>query len=918
MRSAVHRAIEAEQEAPGAAAQAWSKPAGEVVAEWGSSVETGLSEREARHRLRGYGPNQLREPRAVTWLELLRNQLKSVIVWLLLSAAGLSFAVGDNLEGSAIVAAIVLTVVVGFLTELRAVRSMEALRRLGTVRARIRRDRIDRLVPAWELVPGDIVLFEGGDSITADARVVEASKLQADESALTGESVPVGKHVEPLPQETLLADRKNLLYKGATITRGSGVGVVVATGMSSEIGRIAALVEETEDETTPLEKRLAALGQKLVWLCLAIAAITSAIGIASGRGATLMIKTGIALAIAAIPEGLPVVATIALARGLWRLAARHALIKRLSAVETLGATSVIVADKTGTLTENRLSVVALRVGEDEYRVDGAIQIDSQPVDMAGARGLNKALEIAVLCNNASLSGEHPSGDPLEIALLRAGRLADMTRDDLISRWPEMREEAFDPDVKMMATVHRDRSVIGRGDPGTAGSGSAVRVAVKGAPESVLAASAAHWQPGGAQPLTDRIRRSILDDSERMARSGLRVLAVAEKSTARPDVDVYRGLTFVGLVGLADPPRREVLEPIAACRRAGIRVVMATGDQPATAASIATAVGIMGRGDTAVVSGADLAKPAESSAERRRALLSAPVFARVTPEQKLHIIDLYQDGGEIVAMTGDGVNDAPALRKAAIGIAMGLRGTEVAREAAEMVLEDDSFESIVLAVEQGRAIFENIRRFVIYLLSCNLSEILVVSGAILVGAPLPLLPLQILFLNLVTDVFPALALGFGKGDPNAMTRPPRDAREPIVTRQNWAMIAGYAALITGSTLAAMALVLNAGATRQVATSVTFLTLGFTQLWHVFNMRGRGSDAARNDVVRSPWVWGAIALCVVLLVAAALVPGLARVLHVAPLGAFEWTVIIGMSLVPLLVGQLVLGHATASGHLRQSSP
>lgn len=853
-----------------AGAAPWSLAVPDVLAAAGVT-EAGLDEREAVARLQDVGPNRLREVRRVRALVVLLGQFKSLIIVLLVAAAVLSIAVGDLLEGAAIAVTIALTITLGFLTELRAVRSMEALRKLGSVRARVRRDGVERAVDAVELVPGDIVLFEGGDRITADVRVVEASKLKADESALTGESISVRKNTEPVEAEALPADRANMLYKGATVTRGAGAGVVVATGMATELGRIAELVDEAHHEVTPLERKLEALGRRLLWICLAIAAGTIVAGIVGGRPAILMIETGIALAVAAIPEGLPVVATVALARGMWRLASRHALINRLSAVETLGATSVIVTDKTGTLTENRMSVVALPTDADIRRT---------------------AVEIAALCNNASLAGDEPSGDPLEVALLVAAA-AELDRDELIARYPEVREEAFDPEVKMMATVHRDDGSF--------------RVAVKGAPESVLEACSAVRRADGDAPLADGGRDELLERASTMAAGGLRVLAVAEKSTATAECDVYAELAFVALLGLADPPRSEVAAPLATCRRAGIRVVMATGDQAATATSIARSVELIDGDGARVVHGSELAELGSITEERRRELLAAQVFARVTPEQKLDIIELHQTSGAVVAMTGDGVNDAPALRKADIGIAMGQRGTDVAREAAEMVLVDDSFDSIVVAVEQGRAIFENIRRFVVYLLSCNLSEVLIVAGAVAVGAPLPLLPLQILFLNLVTDVFPALALGFGEGDPGAMARAPRDAREALVTRRGWAAIATYSGLITASVLGAMALAAALGADEREATSVSFLTLGFAQLWHVFNMRGRGTSVVANDVVRNPWVWTAIALSGLLIAATSMAP-LAVVLDVAPLSAVDWTIVIGMSAAPLVIGQVALGHSS----------
>ena len=855
----------------GARSSRWAQSAEAVAKELDVTVERGLSSAEVVRRRARFGRNQLREHENVSALTVLTNQFASVVVWLLVAAASLSLFLGDLLEATAIAAAVVLTVMLGFATELRAMRSMEALRRLGTQEARVRRDGEVTTVAAIELVPGDVILVDGGDRISADLRIARASRLQSDESVLTGESVPVGKRVDVLADDTPLADRRNMLYKGSSVARGSGLGIVVATGMRSELGRIASLVETSETEETPLERELAALGRTLLWACLVVAAATTLVGILGGRAATVMITTGVALAVAAIPEGLPVVATIALARGMWRLAARHALIKRLSAVETLGATNVILVDKTGTLTANQLSVVAWR------SADGA-----EPPAASEA-----ALEIAALCNNASFGNDAASGDPLEIALLRAARDGGLDLASLSTRLPRVREEAFDPNLKMMATVHRD--------------GGLFRVAVKGAPEAVMAACSSRRVGGANETLTPEMRASIETAEQHLAGDGLRVLALAERTSESQEGDLYADLSFVGLVGFADPPRVDVAEPLAACRAAGIRVIMATGDQPATAASIARSVKLTA-GEPRIVSGRELSEYLSNSDEQSD-LLMADVFARVAPDQKLHIVEALQSSGATVAMTGDGVNDAPALRRAQIGVAMGKRGTDVAREAADMVLVDDSFQSIVVAIEQGRAIFENVRRFVVYLLSCNLSEVLIVSGAILFRAPLALLPLQILFLNLVTDVFPALALGFSKGSPSAMSVDPRPANEPIVTRRHWASVVGYALVITAATLGAMAISLRAGATASEATSVSFLTLAFAQLWHVFNMRGANSSLRKSDVTSNPWVWGALGLCVALLALAAVGP-LADVLRVVPLDGAAWVTIATMSVVPLFVGQIAL--------------
>jgi P-type Ca2+ transporter type 2C len=820
----------------------WARPPEEVLRAQGVDAARGLGVREVLERRARHGPNRLRAARRRSAWSILLRQFASLIVVLLAAAAAVAFAMRDWVEGVAILAVIAINAAIGFFTELRAVRSMEALHRLGQASARVRREGAMREVPAAELVPGDIVVVEAGDVVTADLRLLKGSKLQANESALTGESAPVEKHERAVAADTPLAERDSMLYKGTALTRGAGEAVVVGTGLDTELGRITSLVEETEATATPLERRLDRLAHRLVWVTLVLAAAVAAAGLATGRELGLTIQTAIALAVATIPEGLPVVATIALARGMWRMARRNALINRLSAVETLGATAVICTDKTGTLTENRMTVqrFALREGRSE----------------------KEALEIGVLCNNA----EGEVGDPMEVALLAAAGKAGIDRAALLAGLPRAREEAFDPETRMMATFHR--------------TNAGLRIAIKGAPEAVITACT----------LDESEKKAWLRSNEALAAEGLRVLGLATAVAADESADPYGAPALVGLVALRDPPREDVREAIARCRAAGIRVVMVTGDQAVTARAIAEAVGL-GK-DLEVLPGSALGPSEKLSEEERQNLLRANVFARVSPRQKLDLIDLHQRSGAVVAMTGDGVNDAPALKKADIGIAMGKRGTQVAREAAAMVLTDDAFASIVAAMEQGRVIFDNIRRFVLYLLSCNVSEVMVVGLASLAAAPLPILPLQILFLNLVTDVFPALALGVGKGDPHVMRRAPRPASEAILERRHWIAIAIYGALITAATLGAFVvalLVLDLG--ERAAVSVSFLTLAFAQLWHVFNM----------GALRNPWVWGALGLCVALLAGAVYVPLFAEVLHVVRPDGSAWLVILGFSALPLVAGQ-----------------
>jgi Ca2+-transporting ATPase len=854
----------------------------------------GLSAREVRRRQQLAGFNLLRATKRTSSWRVLRAQFESLMVWLLAAASGISLVFGQITEAAAIVVVLLVNAAIGFVTEIKAVRSIEALRKLGGQRTNVRRGGRVLRVGAEQLVPGDIVLFEAGDTVTADLRLIESAAVASDESLLTGESVPVAKRNAAVAADRPLGERHGMLFKGTAVTRGSGEGIVVATGMASELGRISSLIEEAEPGQSPLERRLSRLSGQLVWLTLALAVVTTVTGIANGRDWALMLQTGIALAVAAVPEGLPVVATLVLARGVWQMARRNALVERLSAVEALGATTVICVDKTGTLTENRMSASRLAVA------GGVFQLGDRSEGAAQDAPARRALEIMALCNNASLGeadeqGEagHDVGDPMEVALLRAARYAGIERSTLLERWPEVREIAFRDDVKMMATLHR--------------RDGAVFVAVKGAPELVIARADRLRGETRIAPLDETGRRAWLARNEELARQGLRVLALAENShDIEPDRPLD-DLILVGLVGLIDPPRADVPEALQSCRDAGVRVVMMTGDQVSTAREIARRIGF---GDSPkVMDGATLAEAATQQ-DAVGELAGFDVFARVTPRQKLDLVRLYQHSGEIVAMTGDGVNDAPALQQADIGIAMAARGSDVAREAADIVLVDDAFSSIVAAVRHGRIIFDNLRKFCVYLLSCNLSEILVVSLAMLGGLPLPLLPLQILYLNLVTDVFPALALGMCGSSDNVMRRRPRDPRSSILGRRQWFAIAGHGLAITASTLAAFLLAQHLlAADPETALTVSFATLALAQVWHVFNMHDAEDRLFDNEVTRNPWVWLAVALCLGLTVVAVALPPLAEVLSLALPPRDAIILAVAASFVPLLAGQVALTVARA---------
>jgi Ca2+-transporting ATPase len=886
----------------------WSLRYEEVLEYLQVSVDKGLDVSEVKKRRRRYGPNRLKARKKKPAFRILVDQFMNLIILLLAVAAALSFTFGQSLEAAAIMVAILLNVAIGFFTELKAVRSMEALHRLSRVKVKVFRNGTTEEVLSDYLVPGDLVLFEAGDIIAADLRTIEASKVKADESTLTGESIPVEKGIDPVESEAPLPDRESMLFKGTSITSGSGKGVVVSIGMKTELGSISEMAEEAETETSPLEKRLRSLGHRLIWITLGIALFIALIGILTGHEVFLIIETSVALAVAAIPEGLPIVATIALARGMWRMARKNALMNQLSAVETLGSTTAVLTDKTGTLTENRMTVKKIDLPGDAENTVRDVEIK----DKGGPQNafvynegtfspsdhnvLAEILTTGVLCNNASLDPNSPDdmersfGDPMEVALLVAGAKAAIHRDELLKSMPEEKEEAFDNDTKMMATFHR----VDKG----------YKVAVKGAPESVInSCSKIITEENDSRVMSQKEKDKWLDMNGHLASEGLRVLALAIKAVDNPS-NPYEDLVFLGLFGLQDPPRDEVADAIKDCREAGIKVVMVTGDQPVTAKHVGISLGLVNDKNAEIFHGESLLGPEKLTQEDRKKVMETVLFARVTPKQKFDLVSLYQEKGEVVAMTGDGVNDAPALKKADIGIAMGQRGTQVAREASDMVLKDDSFNTILTAIGQGRAIFDNIRKFILFLLSGNVGEIMIVAFPMIVGSTLPILPLQILYLNMIGDVFPALALGIGKGDPSKMKEPPRDSKEPILTKRHWMVIVGYGLLIAATVLAAFWLALSGlGMETRHAVSVSFLTLSFARLWHVFNMRDRHSNLINNDVSRNPFVWGALLLCTGLLLAAVYIPGLSMVLKLNHPGFSGWSLIIGMSLVPLVIGQFL---------------
>ncbi|MGJ8723219.1 MAG: cation-translocating P-type ATPase [Roseibacillus sp.] len=858
--------------------QPWAESLVLLLTQLKTSPDDGLSTQECQTRLQKHGPNLLQEAVKRPWIQILLSQFQNLLVVLLTFAAVLSFAFQNWVEGSAICVVVLINVAIGYLTELGAVRSMESLRKFTQITTRVRRNGQVQRVPSEELVPGDLVVIEAGDVVGADLRIITASRLLVDESLFTGESFPASKDPAELPPTTLLAERKNMLYRGTSITRGTASAVVVATGLGTELGQISSLVSKTESDDTPLEKNLALLGRKLIGITLLIALCTLGVGLLSGKELYLMIETSIALAVAAIPEGLPVIATLSLARGMWRMARSNALINRLSAVETLGATTLICSDKTGTLTENKMTLTEL------VTPSGCYPIDS---DKGKEEAIQRALQIGLLCNRSTPSPKQTIGDPVEIALLNAATINELNWESIRKEMPLVREEAFDSKEKRMATFHEDEE--------------GYLVAVKGAPEVILPLVTQEEHLGISRPFTTTARNRWLDQNNELALAGKRVLALAYQTVSDLKADPYQNLTFLGLACFLDPPRHEIQDCLQQCQNAGIRVVMITGDQAGTAQHVSKSLGIGQKGREPIcVTGSELADLLEK--EDQSELITTDIFARVTPKDKLDIVQCHQEHGSVVAMTGDGVNDAPALKKADIGIAMGQRGTEVAREASDMVLKDDSFATIVMAIQEGRVIFSNIRKFVVYLMSCNLSEVLIIGLSAGFNGPLPLLPLQILFLNMVTDVFPALALGMGRGNSSMMSQTPRDIGEPLIARKEWLRITLFSLLISATVLTCFTLALfTYHLPAQEAVTIAFLILALAQLLHVFNITERGSRIFHNEITRNSWVWGALALCLLILSCALFLPLPATVLSLTIPGKVGWTLIAIGSFFPLLVGR-----------------
>lgn len=855
------------------------------------STPDGLTAGEARRRLERYGPNELQEARRISPWQILLEQFKNVLIIILLVATVISFFLGHGLESIVIAIIVLFAVLLGFVQEYRAERAIEALRQMTAPTATVVRDGEEVRLPARDLVPGDVILLHTGDRIPADARLIEAINLQVEESALIGESVPVEKHVQPLAHDNLpLGDRRNMVYAGTSVTYGRGRALVVATGMHTEFGKIARMLQSVETVRTPLQENLDRVGNALARAAFVVVGLIVALGLLRGQPVIDMLIFGIALAVAVVPEALPAVVTISLAIGVQKMAKRHALIRRLPAVETLGSTSVICTDKTGTLTKNEMTVRTVFTAGQSFAISGAGYApegeffhDDRPV--APPKPLLLTLKAAALASDARLlkkdaGGWTIKGDPTEGALIVAAAKAGLWKDTLDAEHPRIHEIPFSSETKRMITLHQ-----------TAEGATAY---AKGAPEVILEGCDFVLSANGIQPLDDAGREQILHQAHEMASRALRVLGVAFKPDATPD-NVATGMTFLGLIGMIDPPRPEARDAIATCVQAGIRPVMITGDHPLTAQAIARDLGLLDGGR--IVTGAELEAILDEQLQRHVQNIS--VYARVSPAHKLRVVTAWQANGHIVAMTGDGVNDAPALKRADIGVAMGITGTDVTKEAAAMTLTDDNFASIVAAVEEGRGVFSNIKKYLMYLLSSNIGEIGLMAGATLLGLPLPLSAVQILYVNLATDGLPALALAVDPPEEDLMKRKPRNPRigiftRPVVTLMTLGGV--WSALVN---LGLFTWALNSGRGLDQAMTMTFVSLVLIQFFKAYNFR---SD--RHSVLRRPfankWLNLAIIWEMVLLSLIVYLPFLHDAFGTYALSATDWLIVVGLAVtvVPVL--------------------
>ncbi len=844
------------------------------------STTHGLAEAEVERRVARYGPNELQAAGRVSPWAILFQQFKNVLIIILLIATAISAVLGEGVETIAIAVIVLFAVVLGFIQEYRAERAIEALRQMAAPTVTVIRDGQEIEIPARELVPGDVILLHAGDKVAADARLLESINLHVDEAALTGESVPVTKATKALRGEDMaLGDRNNMVFGGTIATYGRGRAVVVGTGMRTQFGRIAQMLQSVETGRTPLQQNLDKVGRVLGKAAVAIVAAVVVVGLLRDQPVLEMFIFGIALAVAAVPEALPAVVTISLAIGVQRMVKRNALVRRLPAVETLGSTSVICSDKTGTLTKDEMTARTLRTHERSATISGSgyepegefalgdTVVGPSPEEMDLLRAAALVCDAHLVRDDAH-GGWQIKGDPTEGAIIVAAAKAGMQKDDLDLQFPRVGEIPFTSEAKRMTTLHA--------------VGDAQVAYAKGAPETILDSCSQLLKSQGEVALGNADREAILEAVRQMASEALRVLGVASKADATLG-DAEHDMTFLGLVGMIDPPRPEAKAAVEQCERAGIRVVMITGDHPITAQAVGGELGLLRAGDA--VTGAELEDMSDEELESR--VESIEVYARVSPAHKLRVVSALQQRGHIVAMTGDGVNDAPALKKADIGVAMGITGTDVSKEAAAMTLIDDNFASIVAAVEEGRGIFENIKKYLMYLLSANIGEIGLIAGAMFAGLPMPLTAVQILYVNLATDGLPALALAVDPPETDLMERAPRDARTGIFTRRVVTLMVVGGLWSMAANLGLFTWALQSGRSVTHAMTMTFVSLVLIEFLKAFNFR---SD--RRSILRRPFAnkWLNLALVweMALLVFIVSFPPLREPFSISPLSGTDWLI------------------------------
>lgn len=865
--------------------------------------DLGLSFAEARKRLEIYGRNKLSQKKKKSWFLLFLSQFTDFMVLVLLGATAISMIIGDITEALTILAIVFINALLGFYQEMHTEKIMEAIEKLAAPKAKVIRDNELHEVSAEEIVPGDLIVIEAGDRIPADGILTMANELLVDESMLTGESMPVMKNVKPSVLDEDSAFPKNHVYMGCLATAGTGRAIITKTGMDTEMGRIAHMIQEAEQQDTPLQKKLEALGTYIVIACLVICAIVSLTGIIRGEDVFSMLLAGISLAVAAVPEGLPAVVTIALALGVQRMAKRNALVRKLPAVETLGCATVICSDKTGTLTENKMRVISIYSGRTRYQVSrdetehkSRLLFQGKPVDPMKMPSLNLMALTGILCGNVNIrraeneeenAGEDIFlGDPTEVALVRMAVEAGYNPDKIAGEYQRIKEIPFDSNRKMMTVL----CALPSGDK---------IVFSKGAPEVILQKCTSIIVANNERKLAEYDISRIEKENTYMAQNALRVIAMAyrviEKGKKEPE-DLEQQLTFLGLAGMMDPPRREAYDAVEKCKIAGIKPVMITGDHKETAKAVARDLKIIDESQN-VLTGNEIEKLNDHELKER--LKDTSVFARVLPKHKLRLVKAYKEEGYIVAMTGDGVNDAPAVKEADIGVAMGLSGTDVTRQAASMILMDDNFSTIVAAVEEGRNIYSNIRKFIRYLLSCNIGEVLTMFLGMLLGMPVPLLPAQILLVNLVTDGLPAIALSMESGDTDIMKQKPRDPDEHIFSGGLWKLIITRGIFIGAATLLSFILVYRQSLSLESARTAALVTLVLNQLIHVFECKSEKKNIFEIELLSNLWLVGAVLTSLSVLAGVVYLPALQSIFKTVALVPEHWLYVAGLSLLPPVI-------------------